>query len=263
MDIVPRPFSFCKGKRHCVKHPPLQQNPPELENLPHAGPRGNHPAARGRGGSESRSPFLYSPLFAFFMCPVSHTFPAYNGNEMPPWYTIIFFVYGRVVYKPRCLLLCFLCGTFRQFARAHERLSPQCRGTPRVKPSGKSRLFLTGGQSLFYGLRFSAETLFFVRGFAGLRGRGRGLSLWWCSILAQGGKAASPASASPWRTPANRCRTRLFSAPNSPAFRGSQQPLRFFSLEEPSADQEPLALLSTSRSSTLPRSKYQANHPVP
>ena len=247
MDIVPRPFSFCKGKRHRVKHPPLQQNPPELENLPHAGPRGNHPAARGRGGSESRSPFLYSPLFVFFMCPVSYTFPACNGNEMPPWYTKV-----PVVYKPRCLPLFFLCGLLRQFARAHERLSPQCRGTPRVKPSGKSRLFLTGGQSLFYGLRFSAETLFFVRGFAGLRGRGRGLSLWRYPIMEQERKAASPASASPWRTPANRCRTRLFSALKSAGFRGSQQPLGAFPLEEPSADQEPLALLSTSRSSTLP-----------
>lgn len=113
VDIVPRPFSFCKGKRHCVKHPPLQQNPPELENLPHAGPRGNHPAARGRGGSESLTPFLCSTLFAFFMCPVSHTFPACNGNEMPSWYTIIFFVYGRVVDKPRCLLLFFLCPVLR------------------------------------------------------------------------------------------------------------------------------------------------------
>lgn len=115
------------------------------------------------------------------MCPVSHTFPAYNGNEMPSWYKIIFFVYGRVVYKPRCLPLFFLCGLLRQFARVYERLPPQCPGTPRVKPSGKSRLFLTGGQSLFYGQRFSANLFFSVRGFAGLRGRGRGLSPLWCS----------------------------------------------------------------------------------
>ena len=167
---------------------------------------------------------------AFFMCPVSHTFPAYNGNVMPPWYTIIFFAYGRVVYKPRCLLLCFLCGLLRQFARGRGMISPQCPGTPRVKPSGKSRLFSTGGQSLFYGLRFSAETLFSVHGFVRLRGRGRGLSLWRYPIMEQERKAASPASASPWRTPANRCRTRLLSAPNSPAFRGSQQPLGAFPL---------------------------------
>ena len=175
---------------------------------------------------------------AFFMCPVSHTFPAYNGNVMP----------RRVSTGDACApfyglrKLFFLCGLLRQFARAHERLSPQCRGTPRVKPSGKSRLFLTGGQSLFYGLRFSAETLFSVRGFAGLRGRGRSLCPRWCSILAQGGKAASPASASPWRTPANRCRTRLFSAPNSPAFRGSQQPLMAFPLEEPTRNFPPVCM---------------------
>lgn len=172
---------------------------------------------------------------AFFMCPVSHSFPAYNGNVMPSWYTIIFFVYGRVVYKPRCLLLFFMWELLCQFARGRGTISPQCPGTPRVKPSGKSRLFSTGGQSLFYGQRFSAETLFSVPGFAGLRGRGRGLCPRWCSILSQGGKAASPASASPWRTPANRCRTRLFSALKSAVFRGSQQPLMAFPLEEPTA----------------------------
>lgn len=106
----------------------------------------------------------------------------------------------------------------------------------------KPAFFLTGGQSLFYGLRFSAETLFFVRGFAGLRGRGRSLCPRWCSILSQGGKAASPASASPWRTPTNRSRTRLFSAPNSPAFRGSQQPLGAFPLEEPTRNFPPVCM---------------------
>lgn len=85
------------------------------------------------------------------------------------------------------------------------------------------------------GLRFSAETLFSVPGFVRLRGRGRSLCPRWCSILSQGGKAASPASASPWRTPANRCRTRLFSASKSAGFRGSQQPLGAFPLEEPGA----------------------------
>ncbi len=167
---------------------------------------------------------------AFFMCPVSHTFSAYNGNEMPSWYTIIFFVYGRVVYKPRCLPLFFLCGTFRQFARAHERLSPQCRGTPRVKPHEKSRLFSDRWAESFLWSAFLCESLFFVRGFAGLRGRGRGLSLWRYPIMEQERKAASPASASPWRTPANRCRTRLFSALKSAVFRGSQQPLMAFPL---------------------------------
>lgn len=168
---------------------------------------------------------------AFFMCPVSHTFPAYNGNVMP----------RRVSTGDACApfyglrKLFFLCGLLRQFARGRGMISPQCPGTPRVKLHKKSRLFSTGGQSLFYGQRFSAETLFSVPGFAGLRGRGRGLCPRWCSILSQGGKAASPASASPWRTPANRCRTRLFSASKSAGFRGSQQPLGAFPLEEPGA----------------------------
>lgn len=114
---------------------------------------------------------------AFFMCPVSHTFPAYNGNVMP----------RRVSTGDACApfyglrKLFFLCGLLRQFARGRGMISPQCPGTPRVKPSGKSRLFSTGGQSLFYGQRFSAETLFSVPGFAGLRGRGRGLCPRWCS----------------------------------------------------------------------------------
>ena len=135
VDIVPRPFSFCKGKRHRVKYPPLQQNPPELENLPPAGPRGNHPAARGRGGSESLTPFLCSTLFAFF------------------------------------------CARFCTVVRAWKGPFPVA-----------------------------------------------------VSIMEQERKAASPASASLWRTPANRCRTRLFSALKSAAFRGSQQPLGAFPL---------------------------------
>ena len=175
---------------------------------------------------------------AFFMCPVSHTFPAYNGNVMP----------RRVSTGDACApfyglrKLFFLCGLLRQFARAHERLPPQCPGTPRVKPSGKSRLFSDRGTKSFLWSAFLSGNSFSVRGFVRLRGRGRGLSLWWCSILAQGGKAASPASASPWRTPANRCRTRLFSAPNSPAFRGSQQPLMAFPLEEPTRNFPPVCM---------------------
>ena len=117
---------------------------------------------------------------ALFYSGDSLRFPAYNGNEMPSWYTIIFF---------------------------------------RIRSRGIQTTMLA--------------TLFSVRGFAGLRGRGRGFPLWWCSILSQGGKAASPASASPWRTPTNRSRTRLFSALKSAVFRGSQQPLGAFPLEEP------------------------------
>ena len=172
---------------------------------------------------------------ALFYIGDSLRFPAYNGNEMPSWYTIIFFVYGRVVYKPRCLPLFFLCGLLRQFARGRGTISPQCPGTPRVKPHEKSRLFSDRGAKSFLWPAFLSGNSFFVRGFVRLRGRGRGFSLWWCSIMEQGGKAASPASASPWRTPTNRSRTRLFSAPNSPAFRGSQQPLVAFPLEEPGA----------------------------
>ena len=142
------------------------------------------PSSSQREGGYS---FLYSPLFAFFMRTVSHTlarqhrcctalfysgdslrFPAYNGNVMPSWYTIIFFAYGRVVYKPRCLLLCFLCGLLRQFARAHERLSPQCRGTPRVKPSGKSRLFSDRGAESFLWSAFLSGNSFFCARFCGV-----------------------------------------------------------------------------------------------
>lgn len=167
---------------------------------------------------------------AFFMCPVSHTFPAYNGNVMP----------RRVSTGDACApfyglrKLFFLCGLLRQFARGRGMISPQCPGTPRVKPTRKIPVFSEeGGQSLFYGLRFSANLFFscgVLRGCVGVEGA---FPLWWCSILSQGGKAASPASGSPWRTPTNRSRTRLFSAPNSPAFRGSQQPLVAFPLEEP------------------------------
>lgn len=167
---------------------------------------------------------------AFFMCPVSHTFPAYNGNEMPSWYTIIFFVYGRVVYKPRCLLLFFMWELSCQFARGRGMISPQCPGTPRVKPHKKSRLFSDRGPCLFS-----------VRGFVRLHGCGRGLSPV-VVFQAQGGKAVSPASASPWRTPANRCRTRLFSALKSAGFRGSQQPLGAFPLEEPTRNFPPVCM---------------------
>ena len=106
---------------------------------------------------------------AFFMCPVSHTFPAYNGNVMP----------RRVSTGDACApfyglrKLFFLCGLLRQFARVYERLPPQCPGTPRVKPSGKSRLFSDRGQSLFYGLRFSANLFFscgVLRGCVGVEG---------------------------------------------------------------------------------------------
>lgn len=134
---------------------------------------------------------------ALFYSGDSLRFPAYNGNEMPSWYTIIFFAYGRVVYKPRCLPLFFLCGLLRQFARGRGTISPQCPGTPRVKPHEKGRLFSDRGQSLFYGLRFSAETLFSVRGFVRLRGRGRGFSLWWYPHHGTGKKSGFPGLCQP------------------------------------------------------------------
>ena len=131
--------------------------------------------------------FLCSPVFAFFMRTVSHTlarqhrrcaalfysgdslrFPAYNGNEMPSWYTIIFFVYGRVVYKPRCLPLFFLCGLLRQFARGRGTISPQCPGTPRVKPHKKSRLFSDRGAKSFLWSAFLSGNSFFCARFCGV-----------------------------------------------------------------------------------------------
>lgn len=204
------------------------------------------PSSQREGGYS----FLYSPLFAFFMRTVSHTlarqhrrcaalfysgdslrFPAYNGNVMPSWYTKV-----PVVYKPRCLLLFFMWELLCQFVRGRGTISPQCPGIPRVKPSGKSRLFSTGGQSLFLWSAFLSGNSFFCARFCGVAWAWKGpFPCGGVPILSQGGKAASPASASPWRTPANRCRTRLFSALKSAVFRGSQQPLGAFPLEEPGA----------------------------
>ena len=166
----------------------------------------------------------------------------------------LFFSYTVAWYTNHDACCSFLCGNFCASLRArawgilagmsrksHLPVRSALNGVhwtpppPSKAQREKPAFFLTGGQSLFYGLRFSAETLFSVPGFAGLRGRGRGLSLWRYPIMEQERKTASPASASPWRTPANRSRTRLFSAPNSPAFRGSQQPLGAFPLEEPGA----------------------------
>lgn len=101
---------------------------------------------------------------AFFMCPVSHTFPAYNGNVMP----------RRVSTGDACApfyglrKLFFLCGLLRQFARVYERLPPQCPGTPRVKPSGKSRLFSDRGAKSFLWSSFLSGNSFFCAGFCGV-----------------------------------------------------------------------------------------------
>lgn len=120
-------------------------------------------SSQREGGSESLTPFLCSTVFAFFMCPVSHTFPAYNGNEMPPWYTKV-----PVVYKPRCLLLFFMWELLCQFARGRGTISPQCPGTPRVKPSGKSRLFSDRGAESFLWFAFLSGNSFFRAGFCGV-----------------------------------------------------------------------------------------------
>lgn len=107
---------------------------------------------------------------AFFMCPVSHTFPAYNGNVMP----------RRVSTGDACApfyglrKLFFLCGLLRQFARGRGMISPQCPGTPRVKPHEKSRLFSDRGGKVFFMVSVSQRKLFFLcpvlRGCAGVEG---------------------------------------------------------------------------------------------
>ena len=109
---------------------------------------------------------------AFFMCPVSHTFPAYNGNVMP----------RRVSTGDACApfyglrKLFFLCGLLRQFARVYERLPPQCPGTPRVKPSGKSRLFSDRGAESFLWFAFLSGNSFFCARFCGVAWAWKGLS---------------------------------------------------------------------------------------
>lgn len=65
VDIVPRPFSFCKGSGS-----PCPITPPELEILPHAGPCGDYPGARGRGAplSQRIARFLYTTPLAGPRC---------------------------------------------------------------------------------------------------------------------------------------------------------------------------------------------------
>ena len=101
---------------------------------------------------------------AFFMCPVSHTFPAYNGNVMP----------RRVSTGDACApfyglrKLFFLCGLLRQFARGRGMISPQCPGTPRVKPHEKSRLFSDRGTKSFLWSAFLSGNSFFCARFCGV-----------------------------------------------------------------------------------------------
>ena len=115
-------------------------------------------------------------------------------------------------------------------ARAWDDLPAMSRNAT-SKAQREKPAFFDRGAKLFYGQRFSAETLFFRAGFCGVARAWKGpFPVAVSPIMEQERKAASPASASLWRTPGNRCRTRLFSAPNSPAFRGSQQPLAAFPL---------------------------------
>lgn len=81
VDIVPRPFSFCKGSGS-----PCLITPPELEMLPHAGPCGDHPGARGRGAplSQRIARFLYTTPLAGPRCTFLglRRVGGYRGNEI-------------------------------------------------------------------------------------------------------------------------------------------------------------------------------------
>lgn len=174
--------ALCKASPFTIK--PARVGKPSPRRSPE-----QIPSSQREGGVVNPSPlFLCSTLFAFFMRTVSHTlarqhrccaalfysgdslrFPAYNGNVMPSWYTIIFFVYGRVVYKPRCLLLFFYVGTFVPVcARVHGVFWRECPGTPRVKPHEKSRLFSDRGAKSFLWSAFLSGNPFFCARFCGV-----------------------------------------------------------------------------------------------
>ena len=135
VDIVPRPFSFCKGSGS-----PCPITPPELEILPHAGPRGDHPGARGRGDPLSRkiARFLYRTPHAGLRCAFLglRRVGGYRGNE-------IFFMCEilRTLGRPyNANESFFSIGIFRRFGRgkgpfpAGRVLSLPCgeRGLPRA-----------------------------------------------------------------------------------------------------------------------------------
>lgn len=90
-------------------------------------------------------------------------------TKCPRGIRLFFFAYGRVVYKPRCLLLFFYVGTFVPVcARGRGMISPQCPGTPRVKPHEKSRLFSDRGAESFLWSAFLSGNSFFRAGFCGV-----------------------------------------------------------------------------------------------
>lgn len=103
---------------------------------------------------------------ALFYIGDSLRFPAYNGNEMPPsirtppWYTN---------HDACCSFLCGnFCASLR--ARAWGILAGMSRNTTSKAPQEKPDFFLAGGQSLFYGQRFSAEILFLCAVLCGCAG---------------------------------------------------------------------------------------------
>lgn len=92
----------------------------------------------------------------------------------------------------------FYVGTFVPVcARVHGVFWRECPGTPRVKRHKKSRIFSSRGAESFLWFAFLCESLFFVRGFAGLRGRGRGFSLWWYPHHGTGKKSGFPGLCQP------------------------------------------------------------------
>lgn len=174
VDIVPRPVSFCKGKRHRVKHPPYNKTRqswkclhPPVSVVNSQGPKGG-----GAPLSQRIARFLYTTPLAgprgvslslhrvggyrgneiFFMCEILCALGSpYNANES--FFSIgIFRRFGRgkgpfLAGRVRSLS----CGV-RGLSRASTGLCarvcvsfPECPGTPRVKRFQTDRLFSMGG----------------------------------------------------------------------------------------------------------------------
>lgn len=94
---------------------PCPITPPELETLPHAGPRGDHPGARGRGGSpfpENRPVFIQN---APRRSPVRFPGPPQGGGI--PWERNLFYVsrFVRFGQPIQCQRILFLCRHFSAF----------------------------------------------------------------------------------------------------------------------------------------------------
>ena len=163
---------YKRSRQGCIPDPhrnqksgsPYPITPPELETLPHAGPRGDHPGARGRGAllSQRIARFLYRTPHAglrcvslglrrvggyrgneiFFMCRVlCASGSPYSANESF-FYVGIFRRFGRGKGPfPVGRVLSLLCRE-RGLPRASTGLCarvcvsfPPCPGTPRVKHS--------------------------------------------------------------------------------------------------------------------------------